>query len=102
LVDALYQAGGVLKVILIISIEMLGFPFYCGILLDISLLPLFEDATVSSRLLFSMKSPFTSIFVHWFAGTCYMFHFALFISMCRKIMRRGVFCKCYLSQPGLC
>jgi E3 ubiquitin-protein ligase MARCH6 len=91
--DLLNQAGGVMKVILIISIEMLVFPLYCGLLLDAALLPLFENATVMSRINFIINSPFTSMFVHWFVGTCYMFHFALFVSMCRKIMRKGVLCK---------
>ena len=92
-VDVLNQAAGVLKVILIITIEMIVFPLYCGILLDIALLPLFESTTIVSRLLFTATSPATSLFVHWFVGTCYMFHFALFVSMCRRIMRRGVLCK---------
>ncbi|KAB5523146.1 hypothetical protein GE09DRAFT_976891 [Coniochaeta sp. 2T2.1] len=88
--DALKQASGVMKVILIIGIEMLAFPLYCGLLLDVALLPLFENTTVKSRLMFTVNYPLTSIFVHWFVGTGYMFHFALFVSMCRKIMRRGV------------
>lgn len=88
--DVLYQAGGVMKVILIISIEMIVFPLYCGLLLDVALLPLFRNATMLSRLGFMVKSPYTSLFVHWFVGTCYMFHFALFVSMCRRIMRTGV------------
>ncbi|RFU31568.1 hypothetical protein B7463_g4782, partial [Scytalidium lignicola] len=90
MLDILNQAGGVMKVILIISIEMLVFPLYCGLLLDAALLPLFDNATIMSRIQFTMTSPLTSIFVHWFVGTCYMFHFALFVSMCRKIMRKGV------------
>ncbi|KAJ8118865.1 hypothetical protein OPT61_g234 [Boeremia exigua] len=88
--DILQQAGGVLKVILIISIEMLAFPLYCGLLLDLAMLPLFKNATVYSRWQFACGSPWTAGFVHWFIGTCYMFHFALFVSMCRKIMRKGV------------
>ncbi|KAK4988289.1 hypothetical protein LTR50_004022 [Elasticomyces elasticus] len=88
--DSLKQAGGVLKVIFIISIEMIVFPLYCGFLLDCALLPLFEDASFTSRLVYTLHSPWTSGFVHWFIGTCYMFHFALFVSMCRKIMRSGV------------
>ncbi|KAL9040854.1 MAG: hypothetical protein Q9180_001656 [Flavoplaca navasiana] len=88
--EILYQAGGVLKVILIISIEMIVFPLYCGLLLDVALLPLFSNVTILSRLEFTVHSPYTSLFVHWFVGTCYMFHFALFVSMCRKIMRTGV------------
>ncbi|KAI1422051.1 hypothetical protein F5Y12DRAFT_787037 [Xylaria sp. FL1777] len=90
IIDALNQASGVMKVILIISIEMLVFPLYCGLLLDIALLPLFEHTTLKSRLLFAYNYPLTSMFVHWFIGTGYMFHFALFVSMCRKIMRKGV------------
>jgi E3 ubiquitin-protein ligase MARCH6 len=94
--DVLQQAGGVMKVILIIGIEMIVFPLYCGILLDLALMPLFENATLMSRTAFTLESPLTSFFVHWFIGTCYMFHFALFVSMCRKIMRTGVLCKCIL------
>lgn len=92
-VDVLVQASGVMKVILIIGIEMLIFPLYCGLLLDVALLPLFENTTIMSRAMFTINYPFTSIFVHWFVGTGYMFHFALFVSMCRKIMRKGVLCE---------
>lgn len=94
-IDTLHQASGIMKVILIISIEMLVFPLYCGLLLDAALLPLFEDTTFKSRILFTYNYPLTSIFVHWFVGTGYMFHFALFVSMCRKIMRPGVLCKSF-------
>ncbi|EZG04651.1 hypothetical protein H106_05545 [Trichophyton rubrum CBS 735.88] len=88
--EILRQAGGVMKVIVIIGIEMIVFPLYCGILLDIALLPLFGNGLFASRAAFTLESPLTSLFVHWFIGTCYMFHFALFVSMCRKIMRSGV------------
>lgn len=88
--DILQQAGGVMKVILIISIEMIVFPLYCGLLLDIALLPLFEDATIQSRVNFILRTPWKAGFIHWFVGTCYMYHFALFVSMCRKMMRNGV------------
>lgn len=88
--DCLRQAGGVMKVIVIIGIEMLLFPLYCGLLLDIALLPLFANATLISRISFLMRAPFTGIFIHWFIGTCYMFHFALFVGICRKVLRKGV------------
>lgn len=88
--DTLRQAGGVLKVILIISIEMLVFPLYCGLLLDLAFLPLFQEASVATRWAFTKEQPYTFCFVHWFIGTCYMFHFALFVGMCRKILRKGV------------
>ncbi|KAH9826512.1 RING-variant domain is a C4HC3 zinc-finger like motif [Teratosphaeria destructans] len=88
--DTLRQAGGVLKVILIISIEMLAFPLYCGLLLDLAFLPLFQGSSVASRWAFAAGRPYLFCFMHWFIGTCYMFHFALFVGMCRKILRRGV------------
>ncbi|USW52718.1 Putative Zinc finger, RING-type [Septoria linicola] len=88
--DSLRQAGGVMKVILIISIEMLVFPLYCGLLLDIAFLPLQEGASLATRWAFSIEAPYTFCFIHWFVGTCYMFHFALFVGMCRKILRKGV------------
>ncbi|KIW59480.1 hypothetical protein PV05_03927 [Exophiala xenobiotica] len=90
LADSLRQAGGVMKVIVIIGLEMLLFPLYCGLLLDVALLPLFADATIAGRFAFIARAPFTGVFIHWFIGTCYMFHFALFVSICRKIMRTGV------------
>ncbi|KIW14879.1 hypothetical protein PV08_07664 [Exophiala spinifera] len=90
LADSLRQAGGVMKVVVIIGLEMLLFPLYCGLLLDVALLPLFADATIAGRIAFLAQAPFTGVFVHWFIGTCYMFHFALFVSICRKIMRNGV------------
>ena len=99
--DILYQAGGVLKVILIISIEMIVFPLYCGLLLDGALLPLFENATALTRFQFTITSPATSLFVHWFVGTCYMFHFALFVAMCRKILRSGVLREWITSAPKI-
>lgn len=88
--DTLRQAGGVLKVILIISIEMLVFPLYCGLLLDFAFLPLFQGASVATRWSFAKDRAVLFCFVHWFVGTCYMFHFALFVGMCRKILRKGV------------
>ena len=90
ILEIMHQAGGILKVVLIISIEMLVFPLYCGLLLDLAMLPLFAQATLRSRLEFTLLSPWVSCFIHWFIGTCYMFHFALFVSMCRKILRSGV------------
>lgn len=90
LADTLRQAGGVLKVVVIIGIEMIVFPLYCGTMLDIALLPVFEGANLQSRLNLFTTAPFTALFIHWFLGTCYMFHFALFVSMCRKVMRKGV------------
>jgi E3 ubiquitin-protein ligase MARCH6 len=87
--DTLRQAGGVLKVILIISIEMLAFPLYCGLLLDLAFLPLFNGASVAGRWAFAVQRPYLFGFLHWFLGTGYMFHFALFVSMMRRVLRPG-------------
>ncbi|KAL9622848.1 MAG: hypothetical protein Q9160_002774 [Pyrenula sp. 1 TL-2023] len=95
--DTLRQAGGVLKVVLIIGIEMIIFPLYCGLLLDAALLPIFEGVSLKSRISFIVESPMTGLFVHWFIGTCYMFHFALFVSMCRRILRKG--CLYFIRDP---
>ncbi|CAG8693758.1 11360_t:CDS:2, partial [Ambispora leptoticha] len=88
--EALRQQGIVLKVAFFVVIELVIFPIICGILLDLSTLPLFPDATPLSRFNFYLESPFTSIFLHWFIGTGFMFHFAVFVSLCREIVRPGV------------
>lgn len=87
--DILRQAGAVLKVVVIIAIELVAFPIFCGILLDLSCLPLFSEATIASRWEFAKRSTFTATFLHWFTGTLYMFHFAMFVSMCRELVRPG-------------
>lgn len=87
--DVLRQAGAVLKVVIIITIELVIFPIFCGTLIDLACLPLFNGATISSRWGFVQRFTFTATFLHWFAGTLYMFHFAMFISMCRDLVRPG-------------
>ena len=87
--DILRQAGAVLKVVVIITIELVAFPMFCGILIDVACLPLFANATITSRIAFAQTFTFTAIFLHWFAGTLYMFHFAMFVSMCRDLVRAG-------------
>jgi E3 ubiquitin-protein ligase MARCH6 len=84
------QAEAILKVITVIGIELVVFPIFCGLLLHFSLLPLFESATVSDRVRLTISHPVFSTFLHWALGTLYMFNFAMFVSLCRKIMRRGV------------
>ncbi|CAI2176943.1 11731_t:CDS:10, partial [Funneliformis geosporum] len=88
--EGLRQQGIVLKVAFFVAIELIIFPIICGILLDLSTLPLFAEATPTSRLEFYFESPITSTFLHWFTGTAFMFHFAVFVSLCREIVRSGV------------
>lgn len=85
----LRQAGYVIKFVVVLDIELLIFPCYCGLLLDGVLLPLF-DATLAERVQFSVKYPFTSFYLHWLLGTIYMFSFALFVGMCRRVLRPGL------------
>ncbi|RHZ59499.1 hypothetical protein Glove_363g39 [Diversispora epigaea] len=88
--EGLRQQGIVLKVAFFVAIELIIFPIICGILLDLSTLPLFSEASPTSRLEFYFDSPLTSTFLHWFTGTAFMFHFAVFVSLCRDIVRNGV------------
>ncbi|ANB14435.1 E3 ubiquitin-protein ligase SSM4 [Sugiyamaella lignohabitans] len=86
----LKEMGAICKVITVIGIELVLFPIFCGLLLDFSLLPLFETASIADQVNFAVKYPVISTILHWALGTCYMFIFAMFVSLCRKIMRPGV------------
>ncbi|QSL65812.1 hypothetical protein MERGE_000090 [Pneumocystis wakefieldiae] len=88
--DTLHQASLIIKFIVIVGLEVIVFPIYCGVLIDLLLLDLFENANINTRLAFANSNPFTSYFLHWFIGTAYMFQFALFVKMCRDIVRPGV------------
>ncbi|RUS31209.1 hypothetical protein BC938DRAFT_478246 [Jimgerdemannia flammicorona] len=88
--QAIRQQGIILKVAFFVAIELVIFPIVCGVLLDLSTLPIFPNATPWSRLEFYLEAPVTSIFLHWFLGTGFMFHFAVFVALCREIVRPGV------------
>lgn len=88
--SVIMQLQAILKVICIIGIELVIFPIFCGTLLHLSVLPLMESATIVDRVKFTIEMPVTSTLIHWTIGTAYMFVFALFVSLCRKIMRPGV------------
>lgn len=88
--DIIRQQGIFLKVLFFIVIELVVFPTVCGFLLDMATLPLFSNASVASRYLFHLKSPYSSYFLHWFLGTGVLFYFAIFITVCREIIRPGV------------
>ena len=64
--------------------EEIVLPVYCGLSLNIGLLPLSEDATVSSRLLCP-----ANLFLHWFVGHYYL-SYCVFV---RWKMGSGVLCK---------
>ncbi|KAJ3174716.1 E3 ubiquitin-protein ligase march7 [Geranomyces variabilis] len=74
-----------------LTVELGVFPLFCGILIDICTLPLFgPHATMASRWAFYRAHPWTSEFLHWVAGTTFMFQFALYVSTVREIVRPGV------------
>ncbi|TRY61038.1 hypothetical protein TCAL_01440 [Tigriopus californicus] len=79
----------VVKVALLIVIEILTFPMICGYWLDICSLALF-DATLKDRQNSYHQSPMTSIFIHWMAGSVFVFYFASFVILIREVVRPGV------------
>lgn len=61
------------KLTLFLHIEMLFFPFMCGCIMDVCLLPLLSTAhSIESRLAFLDKSPYAFKFLHWLAGTYFL------------------------------
>lgn len=62
----------------------------CGLLINLSTLPLIPGATLSTRLDYYLTSPGSAIFLTWLAGTNFMFSFAQAISIVRKCIRKGV------------
>jgi E3 ubiquitin-protein ligase DOA10 len=88
--DVIRQQGIFLKVLFFILIELVVFPTVCGFLLDMATLPLFNKASFASRYAFHVHNPSSSYFLHWFLGTAVLFYFAIFITVCREIIRPGV------------
>lgn len=80
------------KVIIMFGVELLVFPFCCGLLLHVSILPLFGNLSDLwwERLAQFGMFPITNVILHWIIGTFYMIQFAMFVSMCRGQMRSGV------------
>ncbi|KAI9350643.1 hypothetical protein BDR26DRAFT_891147 [Obelidium mucronatum] len=74
-----------------ITIELGMFPTFCGLLIDLCTLSCFgPDTTISTRLVFYNAYPWTSYFLHWLAGTTFMFQFAGYVQSVRKVVRPGV------------
>lgn len=71
-------------------IEIVIFPAMCGLLLNLSTLPLIPEATFFTRISYYYNSPVSAIFLTWLAGTNFMFSFAQVISIVRKCIRKGV------------
>ncbi|CAF3522577.1 unnamed protein product [Rotaria socialis] len=81
----------VLKVALLIVLEILLFPFICGIWLDVCSLRILNERTITlnDRLTQFQTSPGTSTFLHWLCGMVFVFYFATFIFLLREVLRPG-------------
>ncbi|CAO3587835.1 unnamed protein product [Absidia cylindrospora] len=88
--DILRQQGDFLKVVFFIVVELVIFPLACGVLLDGCTLPLFADASSDTRWAFYQTNPYSSCFLHWFFGTGFLFGVAVFVALCREVVRPGV------------
>ena len=88
----------IIKVGGFIGIELIAFPLGCGFLLDLSCLPLFPTSGVFDRIQSCLAAPVTFLFLHWVAGTLFMFLFAQFVSLTRDIARPGVLC--WIRDPN--
>ncbi|KAH8920722.1 hypothetical protein BT69DRAFT_389715 [Atractiella rhizophila] len=88
--DSLKQQFTVMKVAFFILIELLVFPFVCGVLLRFATLPVFPAASVTGAWSHATAHPLTSLFSYWLAGTAFMFTFAVFVNMVRESVRGGV------------
>ncbi|KAG2229829.1 hypothetical protein INT48_008273 [Thamnidium elegans] len=88
--EILRQQGVFLKVLFFIFLELIVFPTVCGVLLDISTLPLFTEYTIKSRFHFVLLNPYSGGFLHWFVGTGFIFNFSVFVALVREVVRPGV------------
>jgi E3 ubiquitin-protein ligase DOA10 len=88
--EILRQQGVFLKVLVFIFLELVIFPTVCGVLLDISTLPLFTEVSIKSRFHFVLLNPYSGVFLHWFVGTGFIFHFSVFVALVREVVRPGV------------
>ncbi|BEI83081.1 hypothetical protein CcaverHIS002_0309490 [Cutaneotrichosporon cavernicola] len=77
-----------LKVVFFMTLEIVCFPVFVGIIMDLCTLPLF-GATVSHRLGRIAARPFGTLFVTWACGTVFMISFAAFLAHMRTISRAG-------------
>ncbi|KAH9244286.1 hypothetical protein BASA81_018320 [Batrachochytrium salamandrivorans] len=79
------------KFMFFIIAEIIAFPIFCGILIDICTLPLFASVGLSaSRQAFFYSHPWTCMFLHWLVGTTFMFQVAIYITFVREVVRPGV------------
>ncbi|KAI3641204.1 hypothetical protein MIR68_000758 [Amoeboaphelidium protococcarum] len=109
-----------IKIVIILLLELVIFPLACGVFVHICAMPLLYGADQNGKFLkglvengnflimliapvltcvyhgfltfseFHQSHQKSSLFLHWFAGTMYMFSFAYFTSYLRKCFRPGL------------
>lgn len=77
-----------LKVVFFMTLEIVIFPLFVGLVMDASTL-LLVGCTVESKLERVALYPFGTLFVAWLVGTIFMFSFATFLAHLRTMCRRG-------------
>ena len=84
--------GTALKSGMIMLLDFLGFPVFCGLVIDWCFLPLFEGASIATLVGHAQAAPVSFFFTRWVSGTVYMFFFAQFLGGIRSVVRPGVMC----------
>lgn len=80
----------ILKVGFYLILELFVLPVLMGFAFDISTLPLFQGATMTTRFVFAKSHPASFLFLHWFLGTVFTFSLAWLIGFFRQLLRPGV------------
>jgi len=80
----------------LILIETALRPLIIGTLVDAMTLPLFQDATVDSRIAGWFAAPFTRVFQYWLVGNIVLIQFIQALDDIRRFVRPGALMKVHL------
>ncbi|WVN91117.1 uncharacterized protein L203_106367 [Cryptococcus depauperatus CBS 7841] len=83
------QHSNFVKVSFFMTLELVAFPLTVGLLIDLSIAPLFPGVSLAIRLGSFLTSPFGSSFVDWLLGSMFMFSFSSLLGQVRKLTRPG-------------
>jgi hypothetical protein len=71
-------------------------PLIIGALVDAMTLPLFQDATVDSRIAGWFAAPFSTVFHYWLVGNIVLIQFIQALDDIRRFVRPGALMKVHL------
>ena len=83
------QAGTVIKIVGIGTVEFVAFPIFSGILIDVACFPLFPNGTIASRMAIAQQHTFITTLFYLALGTFYIFLCQKFVTMCRDVAQLG-------------